>query len=164
MIKRYQQQYQALGSSVLITLVTDRSIDKVDIIFTKIRQHINQFECRFSRFLLSSELTQFNLSAGKKTAVSQPFRKMLESCIKLSKQTSGLFNPFILPALQEAGYLGSWNDGYKLSNLKMDYSSRSVVSIADLTIDAKWAKIPRNSALDFGGIGKGYLLDELAAS
>ena len=158
---RYQQQYQALGSAVLITLVTEKGETDSERLFSKVRQQITGFEQQFSRFLPGSELTRFNHRAGVKTPVSPSFLKLLTVAEQLAIETNDLYNPFILPNLQRAGYLGSWpNPENGITNT--DFTRRRLTSIGGLTIGDSWAKIPKSAALDFGGLGKGYLLDELA--
>ena len=158
-MERYQQQFQALGSAVLITLVTKKDSAYAQKLFRQINLHIIKFEQQFSRFLTDSELTQFNDRAG--VIVSQSFLRILEVSKDLAESTAGLYNPFILPALQRAGYIVSWpNQGAKKAI--NDYSNRKTTLIDNLIIGDSWAKIPKDSALDFGGIGKGYLLDELS--
>jgi thiamine biosynthesis lipoprotein len=158
---RYQQHFHALGSEVVLTIVTDQHQKDAQVLLEEMRAQINAFEDRFSRFRETSELSTFNNRAGNKVAISESFRKLLLSAQTLSKQTEGIYNPFILPALQRAGYQGSWPkpDSFQKST---DYSDGEIVPINKLHIEKDWAKIPPHTALDFGGIGKGYLLDQLA--
>ncbi len=160
-MERYQQQYRALGSDAVLTLVTEGGAAYAERLFDRLRQHIEAFEQQFSRFLPESELTQFNQKAGAKTTVSNSFRKLLSTTKNLAVETDGLYNPFILPALQQAGYLGSWPQP-EAGRAATDFSERTVVPPEELRIGDSWARMPEGSALDFGGIGKGYLLDELA--
>lgn len=160
-MRRYQQHYHALGSSVLLTVVSEKNQTDINYLLGRLHAHIIEFEQQFSRFLSTSELTYFNQAAGQKTSISPELHKLLSYARDLAVKTNGLYNPFILPALQKAGYKGSWPrpDAFQSAT---DFTSRKVVHISQLTISKSWAKIPTNSALDFGGIGKGYLLDELA--
>ena len=159
-MERFQQQYRALGSEIIITLVMDEA-DIAHGLMTEIHNKINAFECQFSRFLPDSELTAFNRRSGKKVRVSDSFLKLLQECKRMAVESEGIYNPFILPALQQAGYLGSWPNTIDVKE-GSDFSDREVVSYEELTIGDGWAQIPKRAALDFGGIGKGYLLDELA--
>ncbi|HEY4963831.1 MAG TPA: FAD:protein FMN transferase [Candidatus Saccharimonadales bacterium] len=156
-MKRYQQQFKALGSEVVITLVGIQAEGAIEVIFESLHDKIHDFEERFSRFIEGSELTSFNKHAGQKTKVSSAFTDLLGAAKDLSIKTDEIYNPFILPALQRAGYLASWNNDFKV----IDYTDRRLFSVKDIQIGDNWAKIPEDSAIDFGGIGKGYLLDEL---
>jgi thiamine biosynthesis lipoprotein len=156
-VLRYQQQFKALGSEVAITLVGSQYEAYVTSIFNELHIKVDDFEKRFSRFITSSELTFFNSSAGQKTRLSLQFIDLLKVARDLSIKTEGIYNPFILPDLQRAGYMSSWNNDYD----PIDYSERKLFYPGDIEIYDDSAKIPTSSAIDFGGIGKGYLLDQL---
>lgn len=159
-MERRQLQFQALGSQVYLTLIASPNFP-FDKQFERLQKHIAAFEQRFSRFRPDSELTQFNESAGMETGVSHKFRELLAASKRMAEATKGVYNPFVLPALQEAGYKGSWPSPHKLAGAS-DYSDRMVVPSSELHIKQHSASIPAGTALDFGGIGKGYLLDQLA--
>lgn len=160
-MERRQQQFYALGSQAYITLIAETTFD-FEQEFAALHSVIASFEQRFSRFLPDSELTKFNENAGSKTEISLEFRKLLLACKNMSETTDDFYNPFVLPALQKAGYRGSWPSPANLADAK-DFSDRKVVPSAELTIYEGTAIIPAGTALDFGGIGKGYLLDDLNA-
>ncbi len=160
-MKRYQQSAHALGSDALLTLVVPKSAAP-DEVFAKLWDHIAEFEKQFSRFLPDSELSTFNQQAGQLVPVTPPFYALLTTAKELSRKTGGLYNPFILPSLQKAGYVGSWPTP-NVFKKQLNYSQRaSNVKIEQLLLQKNAAHIPANTALDFGGCGKGYLLDELA--
>ncbi len=156
---RLQQQFYALGSEIFITLVASNDFP-FEKTFSDIQNQIVAFETGFSRFLPNSELSQFNENAGETRKVSAAFRSLLLASKKMAEQTEGLFNPFILPALQKAGYKGSWPSPANLAET-IDFSDRTIFPSSELQIYKDTAKIPPGAALDFGGIGKGYLLDQL---
>lgn len=158
-MQRLQQQFHALGSDIYITLIGDSRFP-FEATFQALHHEITSFERRFSRFLPESELTAFNSNAGNDTSVSATFIELLHACMQIAEATDGLYNPFILPALQKAGYKGSWPSPQNLAGAS-DFSDRQVVPYTELQISTHSACIPANSALDFGGIGKGYLLDKL---
>ena len=156
---RLQQHRHALGSEVYITLVgTDEHF--LAATFALVWQDITLFEHTFSRFLPDSELSYVNERAGIPTEVSQEFVALARCSYDFSKRTDGLYNPFVLPALQRAGYKGSWPH-VAVQGDAPDFSDRSFVSGTALQLDGTTVTIPADSALDFGGIGKGYALDQL---
>lgn len=160
-MNRWQQTRYVLGSDAVVTLVAADEL-AADDLFTEIWQRIDKFDQRFSRFKSDSELTRFNNAAGKSVTISPAFRELLVASEKMSEQTDGLYNPFVLPELQRAGYEGSWPNTEQ-SDACMDYKNRTMVSASALEISGDTARIPAESAFDSGGIGKGYLLDELGA-
>ena len=158
-MKRYQQTKHALGSDVILTLVVAGDLQPQEL-FDDLWQTIDAFEQRFSRFLTTSELTRFNHGAGARQQVSAPFHDILLAARQQASRTDGLYNPLILPALQHAGYKGSWPTPEAVVK-SLDYSERKTAPWDAIQIGDTWAEIPEDTALDFGGIGKGYLLDEL---
>ncbi|HET9173991.1 MAG TPA: FAD:protein FMN transferase [Candidatus Saccharimonadales bacterium] len=157
-----QQTKHALGSTALLTIVVnDEAYGQT--LLDSLWQLIDDFETRFSRFRVDSELSQFNARAGQFTPISKPFQKLLTAARTKAQDTRGVYNPFILPALQQTGYVGSWPTPQHFDP-QLDYRQRRIHSVDTIEFSAHTARIPADAAIDFGGIGKGYLLDELAAS
>jgi thiamine biosynthesis lipoprotein len=157
---RVQQTGRGLGSDIVLTLLAPNT-NSTDEHFQVLWAHITKFEAQFSRFKTDSELTHFNHQAGKQTAISPEFKKLLTAASLASIETNDLYNPLLLPALQQAGYIGSWPTTNSF-DADLDYSKRKVHRASEISIYETSAHIPADAALDFGGIGKGYLLDQLA--
>ena len=160
MLSKIFDTKMALGSNTDIVLISSNASSS-EKLMTKLWRHIFEFEKRFSRFLPASELSLFNKNAGIKTPISIEFRDILLSAKTMSKKSNGLYNPFILPSLQRSGYLNSRAEGYENDPVD-DYRNRGIADIDGLIINRDSAEIPFNSAIDLGGIGKGYLADQLA--
>ncbi len=159
--RRVQQSRQLLGSEVILTLVGQNQAE-LEGILEELWTEIQIFEATFSRFKKSSELTAVNHKAGQHTTVSLEFVALSQAAKLWSLSTDGLYNPFILPSLQAAGYQGSWPtvDRY---DPETSYVNRQIVAATQLQVGDTWIEIPPLTALDFGGIGKGYLLDQLVS-
>lgn len=156
----YEQQKKfKLGSECIITLVHDDN-NLFIATFNKLWGEVTNFENKYSRFIESSELSKINLNSGKRIKVSHESIDILKLCKEYYYLTNGAFNPFILPLLQRDGYKGSWPDPEKF-NKKLDFSNRKIKDIENLVIEKDAVLIPKDSALDLGGIGKGYLLNKL---
>jgi thiamine biosynthesis lipoprotein len=162
MLTQYFETKQALGGDVTMVLVAEDDAP-VAIWLAQLWRQVYTFERQFSRFLPSSELSELNRQAGVRVSVSPEFRELLIASKQLSEQTRGLYNPFILPALQRAGYTHSALPGYEQDSFE-DHRRRSVVTADRLEITTKTVSIPYGTALDMGGCGKGYLADQLAAT
>jgi len=160
MLRHYQTRI-VLGSSATLTLITDASRAEVNKLFRTLWLELFLFEKRFSRFLPASELSQFNRAAGVKQSISPEFRDILSASRELAVQSDGLYNPFILPALQRAGYVQSMVAAHS-KDVVDNYSNRSVAPAKLLEVGNNWARIPYGSAIDLGGSGKGYAADLLA--
>ncbi len=162
MIRLFEDSNVALGSRAYITIASSNTIKSTSII-NQLWKDIFKFEQQFSRFIPSSELCFFNKNSGTKQNISIDFRNLLLVAKRISQETQGTYNPFILPALQRSGYKKSFVVGAE-NDTHDDYSDGSVVDINKLEIGDNWARIPFKTALDLGGIGKGYLADSLASS
>ncbi len=158
-LNNYHQSKIALGGEVTLNLVSKLDIKSIDKIYLELWSYIDNFEIRFSRFKHDSELSRFNRGAGTKQYVGQEFIDILMVSKKYYEITKGLFNPFILPALQKAGYNKSFVN--KSEDNLDDFSKRAVIKANLIKLGSDWAMIPYGSAIDFGGIGKGYLADKL---
>lgn len=158
---RYYQKNLALGSEVQLSLVSSDNQGQIDDIFHALWHKIFLFERQFSRFLPGSELSVFNKNAGTKQYVTPEFRDVLAAAQKMGVGTGGLYNPFILPALQAAGYTHSRVKGHEHDAVD-NHAQKTVVSSDRLEIGDDWARIPYGTAIDLGGCGKGYLADLLA--
>ena len=161
-VKQYQQTKFALGGDISLHLVTDAALSAVEALFSSLWMLINAFESHFSRFLPMSELSVFNRYAGASMHISPEFRELLIAANHMSTISGGLYNPFILPALQRSGYLKSAVAGDE-ADIAEDHSEKAVAAVDELSIGDDWASIPFNSAIDMGGCGKGYLADQLRA-
>ncbi len=156
----YYQENIALGSLSKIVLISDLAEEKVEPVFRLLWQKIFSFEKQFSRFLPGSELSIFNRGSGIKQEISPEFKDLLAAAKSLSKTTSGIYNPFMLPAVQSAGYVNSRVPGFEHDQVD-NHSGRNVVSFEKLEIGDTWAQIPYGTAIDLGGCGKGYLNEQL---
>lgn len=159
---KYYQKHTALGSTIELCIVSDQPRHEIDALYQALWHMIFSFEKQYSRFLPASELSFFNRRAGTRHTISASFREVLQAAQVMAHKTDSLFNPFILPALQAAGYQHSLVSGHEHDAVD-DHSHRRVVPITELEIGDTWAKIPFGTALDFGGHGKGYLADQLAS-
>ena len=157
---QYYQECIALGSKTGLSLVSDEKPSKINELFGSIWKEVFLFERRFSRFIPDSELSMFNRNAGTKQYISLEFRDILLAAFNKAEQTEGLFNPFVLPSLQTAGYKNSRVPGHEFDEID-DHSDKSVAAINQIEIGNNWAKIPYNTAIDLGGCGKGYLGEKL---
>jgi thiamine biosynthesis lipoprotein len=158
----YYQSRVALGSMADLALVSDSDESTINELFRQLWLALLTFERRCSRFLPGSELSQFNRSAGTSQPITLEFRDVLLAAREMAAHTEGLYNPFILPALQRAGYVHSMVSTHTADPVD-DFSDRSIPTADRLEIGDTWARIPYGSAIDLGGCGKGYAGDMLAA-
>jgi thiamine biosynthesis lipoprotein len=123
---------------------------------------IRQAEARFSRFEPGSELNHLNQSGGAWVSLSEPMTRMLAACQQAYARSQGLVNAAVLPALVAAGYSRRFAAGLEVPT---DFRPQPVLPLQDileLDMDARRARLKPGCGLDFGGIAKGQLADELA--
>ena len=122
---------------------------------------LKDFERRFSRFDSESELSQFNNSSTFKA--SQEFIDLLNRSLKYYLKSEKIFNPALLPILLKEGYIHSFYD--------MDQKSDQVINsdgynynFEDIKINIQTNVVtkPLNMKIDFGGIGKGYMVNKVS--
>lgn len=160
-LARYEQTKAAVGGYLTMGIVGEWDDTEANSLYDALWLEVFRFEKQFSRFIESSELAFVNRRAGLETPVSEDMLSILNRARAFAETTDGLYNPFILPALQRNGYLKSAAVGYQYDDTP-DYTSRQVVSPSEMQLSLASLKIPHLSALDLGGIGKGYLADQLA--
>lgn len=160
-MQQYYIKRPGLGSIIELVIYTDYSKTKVENFNKKFWKMVYSFERQFSRFIPDSELSRFNRNAGLKFYPSREFMDILKKAKYYSILSKGLYNPFILPAVQKVGYLHSKVKGFE-NDAVDDYRNRSVLTIDKLEIEDDWVRIPYGGAIDLGGIGKGYLADKIA--
>ncbi|MCA9324510.1 FAD:protein FMN transferase [Candidatus Saccharibacteria bacterium] len=158
----YQEKRFVLGSDAVLTIVHP-SPKAARRLLADLWRQIDEFDARFSRFRPDSELSKLNAYAGHTITVSPAMLRFLQISKDYAAETNGLFNPLVLPSLQQAGYVGAWCDNKTVTgDPSLDYSDRRLHKIAALHICGDRVGLPADAAIDSGGIGKGYLLDELA--
>lgn len=151
----------ALGSTSSLTIVIENT-ENYRLIENALWVQIYKFEKKFSRFLHTSELSLINRLAGKKTPISGEMYDLLNECKKYYYLTEKMFNPFILPALEGVGYTKSALKNYDQET--PSYKDRNVYEFSEILLSTESVTIPPDSALDLGGIGKGYLADKIVHS
>lgn len=120
------------------------------------------FEARYSRFRPESELSRINAAAGREAVeVDADMERMLGLCETVYRMTQGMLDPTALPLIR------LW-----------DWKSRPASLPAAEAIDGArrlvgWPRVQRSPgriflpeagmALDFGGFGKEYAVDRVAA-
>lgn len=137
--------FKALGTRWFIDLPTKNAN-----LQQKILAKVSDFESKYSRFKNTSDLYKLN-----KTKVfnnpSREFINLVEYGLKMYTQTGGLFNMSVGARLEQDGYGQVTTVGAVISD----------DLVRDVLIKKDHIKLSDNTILDFGGFGKGWLVDEL---
>ncbi|MET1248505.1 FAD:protein FMN transferase [Sporolactobacillus sp. STCC-11] len=124
---------------------------------------MTQTEEQFSRFLPCSELGHVNRSVGNATHVSRQFAELLYEALCFYQETDGIFNPFLGRIIQELGYDRSFEEMDKRNAHReplLPLTTNQTAFTFDL--EQRTITLPSGSALDFGGIAKGWAVQKTA--
>lgn len=163
-IQTFTIRFSALGTTIEGGIRTEAKAAKM--IFSQIERRVKSFEANFSRFKKSSELSLLNANAGQSVTVSKELMALLSAARGMWLMTEGIIDPTIGQALISAGYDKSFDRPENVSTRQVQPAPVQRRTMADVSLDEKNRTVvmPPGTALDLGGIGKGYLLDQLAVS
>lgn len=156
-----EARFRAMGSQAHV-LVTgpdgERHLDAA-------RRRIEELERRWSRFLPESDVSLVNRLAGTGDAVlvSPDTIAILERARLGFDATNGVWNPLLGARLVALGYDRSFDTG--LNGPFVELPSAAAPSLDDLDFDPATGAValPADTALDLGGIGKGFAADLVTA-
>lgn len=144
--------FQAMGNTAVIELDA-RHAHLLDLA----RRRVFELERLWSRFSKESDVTRLNLSAGTPVLVAPETLLLIEHLREAHSVTTGLFDPTLLPTMNQVGY------GESLTNTA-DVSihhpqATSATPLSTLTVSDRFVSTPAVLALDPGGLGKGLAAD-----
>lgn len=149
-----ERRFRAMGTNVHLVVV-----DGTESVLDRAHARIDDLEQRWSRFQPESELCQLNRQAGgdRPVALSAITFELVVDAIGAWRDTEGLFDPTILPALVASGYDRSFDQGHGPTREPPDRVSTCDDIVVDEATRSVW--LPAGCALDLGGIGKGRAAD-----
>jgi FAD:protein FMN transferase len=128
------------------------------------REYIEAGERRFSRFQQESELSQLNRSAGQWFNASPQMMDLLQKARHFFDVTNGLFDPSVLPDLIRIGYDHSMDEIRAENGIVSSAASerKPKVDFREMELDpnSNRVRLPIDMQLDFGGIAKGWIVDQ----
>lgn len=153
----YFIEFRAMGCQVSVHLETDADGRGI---LRHLPVTVEAIEARLSRFRPDSELMQLNRRAGEWSRASEILFENIQAAKHAALLTDGLFNPLVLPAVLSNGYDRSFEQ------ISMPQPAENIPAADWRAIELKLAtreiRIPFNSALDLGGIAKGWTASKLA--
>jgi thiamine biosynthesis lipoprotein len=152
-----------MGNTARVIVVAEQE-DELEHLLTVAQVRLAQLEARWSRFISTSEVSQLNTARHCVwTPISDDTALLLHYLVEAFRVTNGAFNPFLLPALVNAGYSHSLTDNATVS---LPHSASWHATAADLEIQhtsTGWqARLLNGATVDPGGIGKGLAADIVA--
>jgi FAD:protein FMN transferase len=145
-------RFDALGGECeLYSLAVDRPVD-----LATTRAWVNAMHDRLTRFTADSELSRLNAAAGTWTDVSPELEALLHESLAAYATSYGLVHVGVLPALLAAGYTRDFATG------QTPPSGEIVIPPPlpeMLEVAPGRARLAPRTAIDLGGIAKGWLAD-----
>jgi thiamine biosynthesis lipoprotein len=174
-----RRRFESMGTVVQLIAAPESDRHAVDRAFRVVKRTFAREEARFTRFRPQSELSRVNSRAGSWVHVSSPFANLMRDALRAAHETDGLFDPTVLPALMAAGYDRDFDEvrARKARDVEPDEELLAIkrefqdLMIKNSTACGAWREVelvgdrlrlPTGSALDFGGIAKGWTVDLVA--
>lgn len=154
--------FRAMNSEILLAADGEAASSGFELV----HRYIEASEKRFTRFSPTSELTQVNQGAGRWTKVSTDMFALLETALACYTATKGLFDPTILPDLEQAGYTKSI-DEIRISGgdplvVAGSPADRAPFPSIELRRNDLSVLLPAGMRIDLGGIAKGWIAEQAA--
>ena len=164
-LQRISTQFKALGTDVSGLFYFEGAVPANFL--HNLHDRIEAFEARFSRFRPDSELSQLNAGAGTPMSVSDDMHELLKTSERVREETDGRVDVLLGASLLAAGYTVSFDTLAKdptFGNSSQPHAFATATRSNVLVNTKKHiVTLPKTAVLDFGGVGKGYLLDKLHA-
>lgn len=121
------------------------------------QEEVAACERELSRFDRASDLSRLNAAGGRWTPVGRRLLEALRLALDAREDTGGRFDPTVLPALAAAGY----DRSFELLEERPAATADGWRAGTAIELDERGgrARLEPGSAVDLGGIGKGYAAD-----
>ena len=139
-----------IGTHLEIDIDTDQSIDAVS---QTIQSRFDDFQIKYSRFIEGNWLHTINQK--RKGTLDIDGVIMLSKMLEIAKNTDGYFAPTVWKRLRDLWYANHSMD------LKIILENQKYGNYKDIEINNRHIVLHNWVELEFGGIGKWYLIDLL---
>lgn len=136
----------------------------------QVRQMIESFDARLSRFRPDSELSQLNSDQRTDAEVSGLLASMISAATWAARESGGLVDPTLVDQLEDAGYAGTFDESER-APLDEALQAAPERRPARANPASRWHEIrirgarvtrPADLRIDSGGVGKGLAADTAA--
>lgn len=173
-----RHSFASMGTRVQLIAAPESDGHDVARALTRIRRIFAREDVRFSRFRPDSELSVLNAHPGEWVPISAPFATLTQMALRAARESDGLFDPTVLPALMAAGYDRDFADVLargereddELRAIRRGFTDLMLTNATacgawqNVELDGQRLRIPVGAALDLGGIAKGWTVDLAVAS
>jgi thiamine biosynthesis lipoprotein len=123
-------------------------------------RRLHELESLWSRFLDDSDTTRANHSGGRPVRVDDDTLAVVSRALDAWRQTEGRFDITVLPALLDHGYTHSATTG--VAAPRVPGSRVGLSAWVKVDFEQSTLTVPAATAIDLGGIGKGFAADIVA--
>lgn len=150
-----QRDFRVMGSQAHIVVHGGTTV-----MLDAAEQRLHQLESLWSRFRDSSDITRANQAGGHPVQVHEDTLAVVSRALDAWRQTRGLFDITTLPALLDHGYTHSATTRAAAPAV----TGRRVGQCdwIEVDYDRSTLRVPSTTAIDLGGIGKGFAADIVA--
>ena len=151
--------WHAMGSGVQVIVSGTDEISSSAV--RHARDRIAELELLWSRFIDHSEVSRLNRNNGQPLRVADETRRLVEHMRDGVQATGGAFDPTMIVPLVRLGYEKSLDGSGRSTLLETDLHQRGDTLSIQSWVDTSgsWVRLPIGTALDPGGIGKGFAAD-----
>ncbi len=143
-------QIESIWTHLSLMIDTPHSCDEV---FSRIRIYLANFEQKYSRFLEWNWL--YTLNTSRRGTLDTDGKNMLSYMLELATKTDGYFDPTVWKRLAELGYGLQW----KMKSEQWITAKKRNGNYKDIEIVGDEVLLHGDILLEFGWVGKGYLID-----
>ncbi|MCE9645506.1 MAG: FAD:protein FMN transferase [Chloroflexi bacterium] len=158
------ENFRAMNSQMV--LVAEGEASQVRFGLAAAQEFMEAGEKRFTRFSEYSELARLNRSAGSWFAASADLFDVVREAQAHFHRTHGLFDPSILPDLQNAGYVHSMDEIRRIGSAPRParpfQKFASGFESVELNENTRSIRLPEGLQIDLGGIAKGWIAERAA--
>ena len=151
----HRTEWRAVGTTCAAAVTAgQRDEREVPWALAAAQEEVAACERELSRFDSASDLSRLNAAGGRWTYVGRRLLEALGLALRAREDTGGRFDPTVLPALAAAGY----DRSFELLDERPAEVADGWRAGAEIELDERHgrARLEPDTAVDLGGIGKGY--------
>lgn len=151
----HRNEWRAVGTNCAAAVTAGQQDEReVRWALCAAQEEVAACERALSRFDPASDLSRLNAAGGRWTPVGRRLLEALRLALRAREDTGGRFDPTVLPALVAAGY----DRSFEVLEERPPEAPGGWRAGAAIELDERHgrARLEPGTAVDLGGIGKGY--------
>lgn len=163
MVELHEHHFRAMNTQVSAWMWLDKPVASTWL--REVETFFQEIEAELSRFRDDSGLSRLNAAAGDgPQAVSGTLRTVLDLALAAARDSGGIFDPTVLPALRSAGYDRSFDTLVGTTRPAAGTNPCASAGWQQVRLDRGrgTVELPAGVEIDLGGIAKGWTVDRAA--